>query len=93
MSWSKIEISRGSSRNEMFSPCARATARSMTFSNSRTLPGHSYWYMAAVAPVENPFTLRLNSRLYFAMKCSTRRGISSRRCRNGGSVMGTTFRR
>src|SRR5579862_6333679 len=73
--------------------CATTIARSTAFSSSRTLPIHACccnWFMAAdEMRVMRLFMARANLR----MKCSTRRGISSRRLRNGGSSIRKTLRR
>ena len=69
------------------------TARSTTFSSSRTLPGHSYSASCAIASRDGlsgalPFFLAYTSR-----KWSAKMGMTSRRARSGGLVSAMTFRR
>ena len=71
----------------------RMKARSITFSNWRTLPGQS-WAMSresASAPI--PWTARRCNRLKRAINCSASSGMSSLRRRNGGSSTRTTLMR
>src|SRR6185312_1379316 len=71
----------------------RITARSMTFCNSRTLPGQLWVLSARMASSEKPLTGTPCLRLKRRMNSSLRNGTSSRRSRNGGTWIGTTFRR
>ena len=61
------------------SPSERMAARSITFFNSLTLPGHRCWYNLCRAPAVNdwgPLSSLLSS---WNRKCSTRSGMSSAR--------------
>ena len=82
--------SGGSSRVPIASPSVSSTARSITFLSSRTLPGQAYALSIACASGAISRTCFPNSRLKCAVKCLTSGGMSSRRSRSGGSVMGMT---
>ena len=61
-------MASGKSSGRISSPEPSTTARSIAFSNSRTLPGQSYRVKQALASGEIPITCRLHFRLYFAAK-------------------------
>ena len=74
-------------------PLDRITARSMTCSNSRILPGQEYRHSAPIPSgdtISNFFFIRWEN---FDRKYWTSNGMSSRRSRSGGTVMGKTFSR
>lgn len=66
---------------------------SMKFSSSRTFPGQGQLTKARMVSARIPSTFLLISRAYFLVKYSARGGMSSGRSRNGGTVIGNTFRR
>jgi hypothetical protein len=77
----------------MWSPDENITARSSTFSSSRTLPGQEYCWRISIdsgdrAPVGIPCREASSARYFVA---ST--GTSSIRSRSGIVRMATTFRR
>ncbi len=76
------------------SDCSRvsSTARSITFSSSRTLPGQSTT-STGVAPRSGWRQLNDSYGAPFFVKCFAKRGISSGRSRSGGNSSGKTFRR
>ena len=76
---------RESGRRRCAAPVESTTARSMTFSSSRTLPGQSYSISRSSASgVSSRSVLRFSSP-YFSRKCCTSSGMSSLRSRSGGS--------
>ena len=72
-------VSNGRSSSPICRPSAKITARSMTFSNSRTLQRHSWLSSARIAPFVSPLTCLPICRVYFSRKCSTSAGMSSLR--------------
>ncbi len=83
----------GSMRGVMTSPSHAMNARSTTFRSSRTLPGQlcdiRTFKVASSTPETRLSYLPLNS----SMKPVTSRGMSSMRCRSGGTVSVNTFSR
>ena len=67
------------------SPVEWIIARSMTFSSSRTLPGHACSCSAASTPEGIRVKRRFSARWRRLMKNHARRGMSSIRSRSGGS--------
>ena len=63
------------------------TRRSMTFSSSRTLPGHEYSVSAFIASGDTPLMPEPFCGGELARKWSTSTGMSSRRSRSGGTTM------
>ncbi len=61
---------------------ARIAARSITFSNSRTLPGQSYCIRRRTSPSVSRSS-RLSLRPSLCTKCAASSGMSSRRSRSG----------
>ena len=72
------------------SPSPKATARSTQFSNSRTLPGHSYCINARIARL---VTCMLRPGAHRSRNQFVSIGISDRRSRNAGRWTVTTFSR
>ena len=71
----------------------RMTARSMTFSSSRMLPGHE-WASSSASASGATRSPRLPILWpYFSRKFSTSRGMSPCRSRSGGIETGNTFSR
>src|SRR5712671_7439134 len=66
-------------------PDERITARSITFCNSRMLPGQAYWQRVFIVSEDMVSILRFMRRENFSAKCRTRSGMSSGRSRNGGA--------
>ena len=75
------------------SPVATMTARSMTFSSSRTLPGHGYRIRAPRLSGAMSRTAFLMRRPACSTKCRASSGMSSGRSRSGGTRTGMTERR
>ncbi len=75
------------------SPVATMTARSMTFSSSRTLPGHGYRIRAPRLSGEMSRTAFLMRRPACSTKCRASSGMSSGRSRSAGTRTGMTERR
>ncbi len=89
------ELESSSRREELSKtgPCDTMTARSITFCNSRMLPGHWYRTSAFIVSEGIVSIFRLVRRLYCWTKWRTSRGISSGRSRSAGTRTGKTFRR
>ena len=68
-----------------------ATARSIAFSSSRTLPGHECAWSRAIAAPEIPITGFFICSANFTTKCSASSGMSSIRSRSDGSRTGITL--
>src|SRR5581483_1133718 len=86
-------IASGNNSGVISIPEESTTARSMTFSSSRTLPGHEYvskGRMASGVMRRSGFSFSSEN---FCRKWSTRAGMSSLRCRRGGRSMVITFSR
>jgi hypothetical protein len=66
----------GRSSTRRMGLAVRATARSMTCSNSRTFPGQSYWHRWAMASGAIWLSLLPASEAYFPRKCKANNGIS-----------------
>ena len=79
--------------NTGFPPRAKIIARSTSFCNSRTFPGHEYSTNApsASSPISGGGSPAF--RATCAAKCRTSAGTSSRRSRSDGSVTGNTLSR
>src|SRR6185437_17101593 len=69
------------------------TARSIAFSNSRTLPGHAHDCKAWMDRRSIRLIFFPNLSPCFDAKCATSAGISPVRSRNAGMCTGNTFRR
>ncbi len=74
-------------------PRVSRTARSTTFSSSRTLPGHSILLRVRRASAGILSILRPIRRAILKVKAFTSSGISSGRSRSGGRWIGKTFSR
>ncbi len=74
-------------------PRVSSTARSITFSSSRTLPGHSIWLSVRSVSAGMLSILRPRRRAILKVKAFTSSGISSGRSRSGGRWIGKTLRR
>ena len=83
----------GSASASIHSPRESATARSMLFSSSRTLPGQAWARSSRIASSLRPRTGLPSSRAYFSRKWWTSSGTSSTRSRSGGSWSWMTFSR
>jgi hypothetical protein len=85
--------SSGRSSTCRVSPSASTTARSMTFSSSRTLPGQGCASRTLRAWASTPRTWVPRRALLRSMKASMSTGMSSRRSRRGGTFTWSTLRR
>ena len=74
-------------------PVHTTAPRSSTFRSSRMFPGQPCAMSAAIASAETPSSGCFISAESRSRKCSTSSGMSSRRSRSGGSVMGMTLSR
>ena len=77
----------------MTAPLASTTARSMTFSSSRTFPGQLYFIRCSMASCCMATMSLWFSRAYFCKKCAANSGTSWRRSRRGGKWMVMTLSR
>ena len=68
----------------MLAVALSTTARSMTFSSSRTLPGQLYSISRSSASGFSSISGLPFSSLYFSRKCCISGGMSSLRSRSGG---------
>jgi len=74
-------------------PWLMITARSMTLSSSRTLPGQWYSSRAFMVSFDTVSIFLPIFLLNLATKCLTSSGMSSLRCLSGGIVIGKTLSR
>src|SRR6266436_365400 len=74
-------------------PGDRMTARSTKFCSSRTFPGQAYCIRAAIVSTGTVSTRRFIRREQSLTKAATSKGMSSRRCRSGGTAIGKMLRR
>jgi len=87
------EAPLGSMRGTITSPSQAMNARSTTLRSSRTLPGQ-LWDMSTLRVASSTPETRLSYLpLNSSMKPVTSSGMSSIRCRSGGTVSVNTFRR
>ena len=63
-----VPVAKGRSSTPICRPSAKITARSMTFSSSRTLPRHSWLSMARMAPLVMPVTCLFSRVVYLSRK-------------------------
>src|SRR2546427_501552 len=83
---------RPASASTICSPSVSTTRRRIAFSSSRTLPAHEYSVSRAIVSGGSCFC-RPYCALNLARNHDTSAGISSRRSRNGGTRISTTFSR